>query len=162
MAQPPFEAYNTSMTALRANEHDASATRRLATKRATKERQPCFRAEMSERARGMYTRAQAAEILGISPAAIDKRRQRRHLLAVPYDTGIRYPAAQFRDGKVVAGLTPILEAFGGMDPWGQLQLLVAPIEGFSEDPRFILDLLAHGMEDSRYQHLISLVKGRAD
>lgn len=138
---------------------DAAADLRFAAESAAKERQPCFHAEMSERAGGVYTRTQAAEILGINPGAIDKMRQRQRLLGVSDGTEIRYPAAQFEDGRVVAGLHPILEAFGDMNPWGQLQLLIAPIEGFSEEPHSILDLLACGIEEATHRKLIGLVRG---
>lgn len=138
---------------------DAPADRRRAAESAAKERQPLFRAVLADKSGGMYTRAEVAQVLGISPDAVDRRRRRKQLLGVPYGTFILYPAAQFKNGKVVTGLQPILEAFGDMSPWGQLQLLVAPINGDPE--RSILDLLTCGVDDSRYNQLIGLVRGWA-
>ena len=134
---------------------------RLAAERAAKARTAHFRAEVAEKAGGMFARADVAQLLGITPAAVDKQRQRGQILGVPYGNEIRFPAAQFKDGAVVPGIKPILAAFGDMNPWGQLQLLVAPLDGFGDGPASILDLLARGVgEDVRLQ-LTGLARGWA-
>lgn len=56
-----------------------------------------FREEIAERGGGMYNRTQVAQLLGITRAAVDKQRHRGQLLAVPYGSDLRYPAAQFTD-----------------------------------------------------------------
>ncbi|WP_415641607.1 hypothetical protein [Sphingomonas antarctica] len=134
---------------------------RLAAERAAKARTAHFRAEVAEKGGGMFARADVAQLLGVTPAAVDKQRQRGQILGVPYGNEIRFPAAQFKDGTVVAGIKPILAAFGDMNPWGQLQLLVAPLDGFGERPASILDLLSRGVgEDVRLQ-LTGLARGWA-
>lgn len=134
---------------------------RLAAERAAKARTAHFRADIADKAGGMFARADVAPLLGVTPAAVDKQRQRGQILGVPYGNDIRFPAAQFKDGTVVAGLKPILAAFGDMNPWGQLQLLVAPIDGFSEEPASILDLLGRGVDDDVRAQLLGLVRGWA-
>lgn len=134
---------------------------RLVAERAAKARTVHFRAELAAKAGGMIARGDMADILGVTPAAVDKQRQRRQILGVPYGTEIRYPAGQLIGGRPASGLKPILAAFGDMDPWGQLQLLVAPIEGFSDKPASILDLLASGVDEVTQDQLVGLVRGWA-
>ncbi|MFZ3482117.1 hypothetical protein [Sphingomonas sp. 3-13AW] len=93
--------------------------------------------------------------------ALAKQRQRGQVLGVPYGNEIRYPAAQFAGGAVVPGLKPILTAFGDMDPWGQLQLLLAPLTGFGDPPASILSLLAKGVDPDVQTQLVRLVRGWA-
>lgn len=139
---------------------------RLAAERAARARTAAFRAELAARAGGMYARAELAELLGVTPAAIDKQRQRRQILGVPYGTETRYPAAQFRDGGVVPGLKPVLDALGDMNPWGQLQLLTAPLDGFDAEGTggagaSILDLLGQGADADTRAALARLAAGWA-
>ena len=134
---------------------------RLVAERAAKARTVHFRAELTGKAGGMLRRADVADLLGVGLAAIDKQRQRGQILGVPYGTDIRFPAAQFKDGRALPGLKPILAAFGEMNPWGQLQLLVAPIEGFSDEPASVLDLLAAGVDAETLDELAGLARGWA-
>ncbi len=134
---------------------------RLAAERAAKARTANFRTEVTEKAGGMFARADVAQLLDVTPAAVDKQRQRGQILGVPYGNDIRFPAAQFKDGAVVAGLKPVLAAFGDMNPWGQLQLLVAPLDGFAEQQTSILDLLARGVDDDVRAQLLGLVRSWA-
>lgn len=134
---------------------------RLAAERAAKARTAHFRAKVALKAGGMFSRADVAQLLGITPAAVDKQRQRGQILGVPYGNDIRFPAAQFKDGAVVAGLKPVLAAFGDMNPWGQLQLLVAPLDGFGDGPASILDLLARGVSEDIRLQLTGLARGWA-
>lgn len=134
---------------------------RLAAERAARARTAGFRAELAARVGGMYDRAEVAELLGVTPAAIDKQRQRRQILGVPYGNEIRYPAAQFRDGAALAGLKPILDAFGDMNPWGQLQLLAAPLDGFGDAPASVFAVLAGGADAETRARLAALVAGWA-
>ncbi|WP_375383417.1 hypothetical protein [uncultured Sphingomonas sp.] len=134
---------------------------RLVAERAAKARTVHFRAELTAKAGGMLARSDVADLLGVGSAAVDKQRQRGQILSVPYGTDIRFPAAQFRDGRAVPGLKPILAAFGDMNSWGQLQLLVAPLEGFSDEPASILDLLAAGVDAETLDELAGLARGWA-
>ena len=134
---------------------------RLVAERAARARTAGFRAELAERAGGMYGRADVAEALGVTPAAIDKQRQRRQILGVPYGNEIRYPAAQFRDGAAVPGLKPILDALDDMNPWGQLQLLAAPLDGFGDAPASVFELLGRGADAGTRARLAQLAAGWA-
>jgi hypothetical protein len=109
----------------------------------------------------MFSRANVAELLDITSAAVDKQRQRGQILGVPYSNEVRFPATQFRDGAVVHGLKPVLAAFGDMNPWGQLQLFVAPLEGVGDRPVAILDLLARDIDEATRDQLVRLVRGWA-
>lgn len=124
--------------------------------KAARERTGQFREEMAERAGGMFDRAHVAEMLGVSAAAIDKQRQRKQILGVPYGTEIRYPAAQFRDGEVLPGLKAVLEAFADMNPWEQLMMLATPLEGFGSEPETILQTLAKRPETGVVKQLAGL------
>ncbi len=83
------------------------------------------KAELISRAGGVLSVQQVAELLGITRQAVDKRRRERKLLAVPRGSDFRYPAAQFTDGEVVAGLRDVLAAIGLQGSWGTLDLLTA-------------------------------------
>lgn len=115
-----------------------------------------FREEMAERAGGMYDRAQVAQLLGVTPAAIDKQRQRRQLLAVPYGSELRYPAAQFTDVGTITGLKRVIENLGDMNPWGQLQLLTAPLDGYGAQPMTVLEILATNPDADTMRQIIGL------
>jgi len=124
--------------------------------RAARERTAQFREEMAERAGGMFDRAHVAEMLDVSQAAIDKQRQRRQILGVPYGSEIRYPAAQFAKGEVLHGLKAVLEAFGDMNPWEQLMLLTTPLDGFGSSPETIFQTLARRPEQRILKQLSGL------
>lgn len=124
--------------------------------RAARERTAQFREEMAERAGGMFDRTHVAEMLGVSQAAIDKQRQRRQILGVPYGTEIRYPAAQFVKGEVLHGLKAVLEAFDDMNPWEQLMLLTTPLDGFGLHPETIFQTLARRPEQRILMQLAGL------
>ena len=132
---------------------------RLVAERAARARTAKFRAELAERAGGMLSRTDVADRLEISPAAVDKQRQRGQILGVPYGSDIRFPAAQFRPDTVVPGLRTVLSALGDMNPWGRLQLLVAPIAGFTDEPASILEILARGVDGPTLERITGLVRG---
>lgn len=118
-----------------------------------------FRQDMAARAGGMLDRAHVAAMLGIGPAAVDKQRQRRQILGVPYGSEIRYPAAQFADGATVRHLKPLLEAFDDTNPWEQLMLLTTPVDGFGEEPESIFHLLVRRPGEETVRQLVALVSG---
>ena len=83
--------------------------------------------DLLESAGGGLTATQVATALGISRQAVDKRRSRGALLAVPNGSGdYLYPACQFADGGVVPGLEEALKAFQIRDPWTQLSVMISP------------------------------------
>lgn len=124
--------------------------------KAARERTGQFREEMAQRAGGMFDRTHVAEMLGVSPAAIDKQRQRRQILGVSYGTEIRYPAAQFANGQVLHGLKAVLEAFDDMNAWEQLMMLTTPLEGFGSKPETVFETLARRPEARVLKQLASL------
>ena len=134
----------------------------IAAIKAAREKTAQFREEMAARAGGMYDRTQVATMLGVSAAAIEKQRQRRQILGVPYGPEIRYPAAQFVNGETVGHLKRILQAFDDTNPWQQLMLLTTPLEGFEADPKTLLELLARRPNEDTLRQLMALVSGWAN
>jgi hypothetical protein len=77
---------------------------------------------------GGLTSSQVASALGITRQAVDKRRGRRALLAVPDGSGdYVYPACQFTSDGVIPGLEKVLRAFQIRSPWTQLSVLLASV-----------------------------------
>ena len=75
---------------------------------------------------GGLTSSQVARALSITRQAVDKRRSRRALLAVPNGSGeYVYPACQFTSDGVINGLEEVLRAFQIQSPWTQLSVLLA-------------------------------------
>jgi len=75
---------------------------------------------------GGLTSSQVSSALGITRQAVDKRRNRRALLAVPNGSGeYVYPACQFTSDGVITGLEEVLRAFQIRSPWTQLSMLLA-------------------------------------
>lgn len=88
--------------------------------------------DLLRRAGGGLTATQAAAALGISRQAVDKRRLRGTLLAVPNGSGdYLYPACQFDTGGVVPNLEEALKAFQIRDPWTQLSVLISKAPSLS-------------------------------
>lgn len=134
----------------------------IAAIKAAREKTAQFREEMATRAGGMYDRTQVATMLGVSTAAIEKQRQRRQILGVPYGSEIRYPAAQFVNGGTVGHLKRILEAFDDTDSWQQLMLLTTPLEGFEAEPQTLFQLLARKPDADVLRQLLALASGWAN
>ena len=75
---------------------------------------------------GGLTSSQVARALSITRQAVDKRRSRRALLAVPNGSGeYVYPACQFTSDGVINGLEEVLRAFRIRSPWTLLSVLLA-------------------------------------
>jgi hypothetical protein len=113
---------------------------------------------MAKRAGGMFDRAHVAAMLGVSPAAIEKQRQRRQILGVPYGSENRFPAAQFVNGETVPNLKRVLEALGDTSLWEQLMLLTTPLEGFGSKPETALDILRRKPDQETVHQLLALAK----
>jgi hypothetical protein len=87
--------------------------------------------EMLEAEGGFVGTAEAAEILGgISKQAVDKRRERRTILALPRGGGeYAFPLWQFDEGTrdgLVPGLTRVLKSFSVENPWMRAEFMLAP------------------------------------
>jgi len=92
---------------------------------------------------GGLTSSQVASALGITRQAVDKRRIRLALLAVPNGSGeYLYPACQFTSTGVIPGLEEVLRAFQIRSPWTQLSALLAPAPALGG--RTILEALKSG------------------
>jgi hypothetical protein len=101
------------------------------------------REELIERAGGVLRLAEAARRLGVSSQAITARRGRGTLLAVPMPNGEWvYPARQFGEAGVIAGLGEVVREFRDVSPWTQLAVLLAPSARFGGSSAF--DLLEAG------------------
>ena len=68
---------------------------------------------------GTVGAGEMGELLGgISAQAVDKRRRKGKLLALPAGKGgYRYPVWQVRGGTVIEGFEEVLAVFGVEDPW---------------------------------------------
>jgi hypothetical protein len=85
--------------------------------------------QMLETAGGALTSEQAAEVLGISRQAVDKRRASNQLLALTQGRrGYSYPSFQFEDGKTIIGLEEVLAELKDLDPWMQMVFFTSPNE----------------------------------
>ena len=92
---------------------------------------------------GGLTSSQVASALGITRQAVDKRRIRHALLAVPNGSGeYLYPACQFTSAGVIPGLEEVLRAFQIRSPWTQLSALLAAAPALGG--RTILEALKRG------------------
>jgi hypothetical protein len=74
---------------------------------------------------GAITSEEAGQVLGVTRQAIDNRRKRGTLLAVPLGRrGYRYPAWQFGPDGVLPGLDRVLKALGETGPWTQMVFML--------------------------------------
>ena len=93
---------------------------------------------------GGLTSGQVARALGITRQAVDKRRNRRALLAVPNGSGeYVYPTCQFTSDGVITGLEEVLRAFQIQSPWTQLSVLLASAPALGD--KTILEVLKSGL-----------------
>jgi len=78
---------------------------------------------------GCLSSAEAAQILGISRQAVDKRRQGK-LIGIAQGKGsYLYPAWQFTEsGSTIVGLETVLAQLQSFDPWMQLAFMLDPNE----------------------------------
>lgn len=96
---------------------------------------------------GSVSTAEAAQLLGgISKQAMDKRRERGTILALPTgDGGYAFPLWQFdersRDG-LLPGFARVLKSFSVESPWMQAEFMLSPSTRFGG--RRPLDVLAAG------------------
>ena len=92
---------------------------------------------------GALTATQVSKVLSITRQAVDKRRNRRTLLAIPNGAGeYLYPACQFSSEGVIPGMERVLRTFQIRNPWTQLSVLLAPAPGL--EGQTILEALKSG------------------
>lgn len=84
------------------------------------------RRRLVEMAGGVISADEAGRMLGITRQAIDKRRRNQALLAFREAGDWRYPACQFDQGEVIAGIADIVRSFSDAGPWAALDFLLAP------------------------------------
>jgi hypothetical protein len=83
--------------------------------------------DLLKRAGGTWNVNQVAKALEITRQAVDKRRDRGALLAVPSGQGdFLYPRCQFTEDGVIPELNTVLRSFRVRNPWTQLSALLAP------------------------------------
>lgn len=93
--------------------------------------------DLLHQAGGGLSASQVASLLGISRAAVDKRRRQGALLGLKLPSGdFVYPAAQFARNNVLPGLSDVLSAFHVADPWMQLDALLARDEALGGHTAF--------------------------
>ena len=81
---------------------------------------------------GVITSHQAAELLGISRQAIDKRRKQGNLLAVSVGRrGYFYPVWQFSDDGVLPGFEPVMNILKDYDPWMKMIFMLNANHGLN-------------------------------
>lgn len=109
-----------------------------------------LRQEILQKAGGVLTSEEVADLLGVSRQAVDKRRSANQLLALTQGRrGYQYPGFQFEDGKALAGLDKVLANLEALDPWMQLRFFTSPNERLSG--RTPLEVLRKGRIDDVVQ-----------
>ena len=92
---------------------------------------------------GVLRGKEAAELLGISRQALDKRRRQGRLIALTQGRrGYAYPVWQFEGGKTLANLEKVLGRLRDHDPWMQLTFFLNANDRL--DGNRPLDLLRSG------------------
>jgi hypothetical protein len=95
--------------------------------RAARSRAAKKMAELVKAEGGPMGADEVAEHLGISRAAVDKRRRNDALLGIQDGArAVRYPSWQFVPTGVLAGVPEALGAIGVEDPWMRLQFFLSP------------------------------------
>lgn len=101
------------------------------------------RERLIERAGGLLRLGEVAERLGVTTQAVNGRRSRKTILAVPMPNGEWvYPACQFTEHGLIRGMDTFVRAFGEADPWTRLAVLVAHSGRYGG--KSALDLLKEG------------------
>lgn len=84
------------------------------------------RQQLLKIAGGVLSAEEAGQALGITRQAVDKRRRSGSMLAVREGSDWRYPACQFGEGEVLAGIADVVRGFASAGPWATLDFLLAP------------------------------------
>jgi len=79
---------------------------------------------LNEKGKALAT-SEAAELLQVSRQAVNKARNKGHLLGVRIGNRFLFPAWQFTGtGNVLPGLVEVLQALGDIDPWMKLRFFL--------------------------------------
>lgn len=84
------------------------------------------RARVAGRSGGFLSVAEAATLLGISGLEVIAAASRREILSVESGSDICLSSCQFKGRERLPGLSSVLHAFAGRDPWLALDFLSAP------------------------------------
>ncbi len=96
-----------------------------------------------EKSGGVLKGEKAAELLGISRQAVDKRRRQGRLIGLTQGRrGYAYPAWQFESGKTLTNLEKVLDRLQDHDPWMQLTFFLNANDRL--EGRSPLDMLRSG------------------
>jgi hypothetical protein len=108
---------------------------------------------------GTLSADEVGQILGITRQAVDKRRRAGTLLTVQEGSAWRYPACQFADGKVIAGIPEVVRGFSSASPWVKLDFLLTPdtvlagrtpLEALKAGDRDEVVRLVHGLQGDAF------------
>ena len=88
--------------------------------------------DLIRRAGGLKDARWVADYLAISPKSVTAKARRNELLAIARGDRNLYPAFQFRDGQVVAGVREILDALPLNNGWSRLSFLLTPDPGVGD------------------------------
>ncbi|HEX8360109.1 MAG TPA: hypothetical protein VF613_08380 [Longimicrobium sp.] len=84
--------------------------------------------EMIQEAGGCLSSGEVARLLGVTASAVNQRRARQMILAVPLSGGEwGFPARQFEGREVRPGVAEVVRAAGEMNRWVLLSLLLDPV-----------------------------------
>jgi len=119
---------------------ETATTRALARGAAAKQ-------EMIQAAGGCLSSGDVAKLLGKTVSAVNQRRVRNQILAVPLSGGEwGFPASQFSTGDLRNGIAEVVSIARTMNPWVLLSILLDRVPG--SESRIINSLDAPGvMED---------------
>jgi hypothetical protein len=110
--------------------------------------------ELLREAGGTFSAGEVARLLGVTPQAVQQRRMRDRLLAVPLGNGEwGFPVCQFTPQGVPPALPGVLAAFGSENAWVRLSILLSR-EPMLGDARLI-DLVVQG---ERIDEVAALVR----
>lgn len=87
-----------------------------------------LKADLIDRAGGLLSAQQAADVLGIGTQAFHEREKRQALIAVWHEGALGYPAFQFESGAMCSGVMEILKVIGTDDPWSHLSFMFLKLD----------------------------------
>lgn len=102
---------------------ETATTRSLARGAAAKQ-------EMLQTGGGCLSSSEVAKLLGKTVSAVNQRRARNQILAVPLSGGEwGFPARQFASGDLRRGIAEVVSTAGSMNPWVLLSILLDRVPG---------------------------------
>jgi hypothetical protein len=101
---------------------------------------------MIQAAGGCLSSGDVAKLLGKTVSAVNQRRVRNQILAVPLSGGEwGFPASQFSTGDLRSGIAEVVSIARTMNPWVLLSMLLDRVPG--SESRIIDSLEAPGVMD---------------